>query len=65
MSDTPNSPSPRRRFITNLVGGTVALAAGTVGARELFAQGGGFPTYPPPQGEYPVIAIFELPFVPS
>lgn len=50
MSDTPNSPSPRRRFITNLIGGTAALAAGTVGARELFAQGGGFPTYPPPQG---------------
>jgi len=50
VSDTTNSPSPRRRFITNLVGGTAALAAGTVGARELFAQGGGMPTYPPPQG---------------
>jgi intracellular sulfur oxidation DsrE/DsrF family protein len=50
VSDTPHSPSPRRRFITNLVGGTAALAAGTVGARELFAQGGGMPTYPPPQG---------------
>ena len=50
MPDSTNSPSPRRRFITNLVGGTAALAAGTVGARDLFAQGGSVPTYPPPQG---------------
>ena len=50
MPDTPNSSSPRRRFITNLIGGTAALAAGTVGARGLFAQGSGFPTYQPPQG---------------
>ncbi|MCX5755991.1 MAG: hypothetical protein NTX19_07730 [Gemmatimonadetes bacterium] len=50
MSDTPKSPSPRRRFIASLVGGTAALAAGTVGARDLFAQGGGMPVYPPPQG---------------
>ena len=50
MPDRPKSPSPRRRFITNLVGGTAALAAGSLAARELFAQGGGFPSYPPPQG---------------
>ena len=60
MSDTPNSPSPRRRFITNLVGGTVALAAGTVGARELFAQGGGVPTYPPPQGGWDMSWVEKL-----
>jgi hypothetical protein len=49
VSESPKTPSPRRRFITNLVGGTAAIAAGTVGARDLFAQGGG-PAYPPPQG---------------
>ena len=50
MSDSTNSPSPRRRFLANLVGGSAAIAAGAVGARDLFAQGGGMPTYPPPQG---------------
>lgn len=48
------SPSPRRRFLTTLAGGTAALAASGFGAGELLAQGGGFPTYPPPQGGWDV-----------
>lgn len=43
------SSTPRRRFLTNVIGGTAALAAGTGALRELEAQGG-IPTYPPPQG---------------
>lgn len=50
MSDAPKSHSPRRRFIANLVGGTAALAATGLAARDLLGQGGGLPTYPPPQG---------------
>lgn len=48
MSDSPKSPSPRRRFLKNLAGGTAALAAGGA-LSELVAQQG-IPSYPPPQG---------------
>jgi len=54
VSERPKSLSPRRRFISKLVGGTAALAAGGIGARELLAQGSGFPSYPPPQGGWDV-----------
>jgi intracellular sulfur oxidation DsrE/DsrF family protein len=39
----------RRAFLTTVAGGTAALAA-SLGARELLAQGRGFPDYPAPQG---------------
>jgi hypothetical protein len=49
MTDNP-MPSPRRRFLATLAGGSAALAAG-FSARDLLAQGGtGIPSYPPPQG---------------
>jgi intracellular sulfur oxidation DsrE/DsrF family protein len=50
VSQEPSS-TPRRRFIANLVGGTAALAAGAAFPHDLGGQqGGGFPSYPPPQG---------------
>jgi hypothetical protein len=50
MPEVPKSPSPRRRFIQKLAGGTAALAVGGASAKELLAQQGGVSTYPPPQG---------------
>lgn len=50
MSDTQKSPSPRRRFLKNLAGGTAALAAGGALTELVAQQGGGIPSYPPPQG---------------
>jgi intracellular sulfur oxidation DsrE/DsrF family protein len=45
----PASSTNRRGFIAAVAGGTAALAASGFTARELLAQGGGFPSYPPPQ----------------
>jgi len=53
VPESPKSPSPRRRFISTIVGGTAALAASGGIPRELLAQGG-LPTYPPPQGGWDV-----------
>ncbi len=56
MSDTTSPLSPRRTFLTTLIGGTAAFAA-TGLSRELQAQAqapGAFPTYPPPQGGWDV-----------
>lgn len=50
VSEPIDAQSPRRRFLTTLVGGGAALAAGAVAANDLFAQGGGLPSYPAPQG---------------
>ena len=54
VSDTPFAPSPRRRFLAALAGGTAAVAATGLGAGALLAQGGGLPAYPPPQGGWDV-----------
>lgn len=54
MAESPKTPSPRRRFISTVVGGTAALAAAGGVTRELLAQGGGLATYPPPQGGWDV-----------
>ncbi|MDA1081390.1 MAG: hypothetical protein O2973_06875 [Gemmatimonadetes bacterium] len=59
MSDSPQSPSPRRRFISTLVGGTVAIAATGGVPRELLGQGG-IPAYPPPQGGWDVSWVDRL-----
>jgi hypothetical protein len=50
VPETSQPPSSRRRFIQNVVGGTAAIAATGAGAGLLAQQGGGIPTYPPPQG---------------
>lgn len=47
---TAPSSTNRRGFIAAVAGGTAALAASGLTARELLAQGGGFPSYPAPQG---------------
>ena len=59
MTDVPNPPSPRRQFISTLIGGTAALAASGSVPRELLAQGG-FPTYPPPQGGWDVTWVDRI-----
>jgi intracellular sulfur oxidation DsrE/DsrF family protein len=46
----PVNSTNRRGFIAAVAGGTAALAATGFTARELLAQGGGFPSYPAPQG---------------
>lgn len=53
MPESPKPSSPRRRFISTIVGGTAALAATGGIPRELLGQGG-LPTYPPPQGGWDV-----------
>ena len=54
MHEETNATAPsstnRRGFIAAVAGGTAALAASGLTARELLAQGGGFPSYPAPQG---------------
>lgn len=50
MPRSPKSPSSRRRFIQNVVGGTAAIAAGGATGELLAQQQGGIPVYPPPQG---------------
>lgn len=48
------SATNRRGFIAAVAGGTAALAATGFTARELFAQGGAFPSYPAPQGGWDI-----------
>ncbi len=49
-----NIATNRRGFIAAVAGGTAALAATGFTARELRAQGGGFPSYPAPQNGWDV-----------
>ena len=50
MSDA-ETPTNRRRFLASVAGGSAALAAAGLSARDLLAQGGsGVPNYPPPLG---------------
>jgi len=50
-TEQPTAGSTNRRgFIAAVAGGTAALAATGFAARDLLAQGGGFPSYPAPQG---------------
>lgn len=56
----PVSSTNRRGFIAAVAGGTAALAATGVTARELLAQGGGFPSYPAPQGGWDVSWVEKI-----
>jgi hypothetical protein len=54
VSERTSRPSARRQFLSTVIGGTAALAATGGVPRDLLAQAGGFPTYPPPQGGWDV-----------
>lgn len=56
----PVRSTNRRGFIAAVAGGTAALAATGVTARELLAQGGGFPSYPAPQGGWDVSWVEKI-----